>query len=96
MTVIKVHRLAVADTNCAELEQRFYAARHMADRFLGFEGFELWRPAEDGADYFVVTRWKDEASYRGYADARQSRDPNTVVSRPDGVLSFEKVDLSER
>ena len=29
---------------------------HIADSFPGFEGFELWRPLDEGGDYFVVTR----------------------------------------
>ena len=57
MSVVKVHRLAVVGDNQAELEKRFAAARHIADSFPGFEGFELWRPLDEGGDYFVVTRW---------------------------------------
>ena len=93
MSVIKVHRLAVADHDHAELEKRFSAARHIADSFPGFEGFELWRPLDVGADYFVVTYWVDEASHAAYAAARRERDPNSVVSHDDGTLSFEKVQL---
>ena len=73
----------------------FAAARHIADSFPGFEGFELWRPWMRGGDYFVVTRWADEASHDAYAAARRERDPNTVVSHADGTMSFEKVEFSE-
>ena len=48
-----------------------------------------------GGDYFVVTRWVDEASHDSYAAARRERDPNTVVSHADGTMSFEKVEFSD-
>lgn len=95
MSVVKVHRLTVVDDNHAELEKRFAAARHIADSFPGFEGFELWRPLDEGGDYFVVTRWVDEASHDAYAAARRERDPNTVVSHADGTMSFEKVEFGK-
>ena len=95
MSVVKVHRLAVVGDNRAELEKRFAAVRHIADSFPGFEGFELWRPLDEGGDYFVVTRWVDEASHDAYAAARRECDPNTVVSHADGTMSFEKVEFSE-
>lgn len=52
MSVVKVHRLAVVGDNQAELEKRFAAARHIADSFPGFEGFELWRPLDEGRRLF--------------------------------------------
>ena len=88
-------RVSVPAAYRAELEKRFAAARHIADSFPGFEGFELWRPLDEGGDYFVVTRWVDEASHDAYAAARRERDPNTVVSHADGTMSFEKVEFSE-
>ena len=52
-------------------------------------------PLDEGGDYFVVTRWVDEASHDAYAAARRERDPNTVVSHADGTMSFEKVEFDD-
>ncbi|MDO5750921.1 MAG: antibiotic biosynthesis monooxygenase [Rothia sp. (in: high G+C Gram-positive bacteria)] len=89
MSIIKIHKLAVAPADHAELEKRF--AARIGEHAPGYEGFELWRPYEEGADYYAITRWADEESYRAYAAARGSKDPSTVVSHDDGVESFELV-----
>lgn len=93
MTVVKINRLAVPEGQAAELEKRFAARKRAVDSAPGFEDFELLRPVAGEDRYFVVTRWADEESFRAWADQRQSRDPSTTVSRGEGVLEFEVVDL---
>lgn len=93
MTVVKINQLAVPAGSEAELEKRFAARRHSVDQAPGFQGFELLRPGEGQEHYFVITRWADEDSFRAWASQRQPRDPGTTVSRAEGILSFEVVDL---
>lgn len=93
MTVVKINRLAVPEGQAAELEQRFVARKRAVDHAPGFEGLELLRPVSGEDRYFVITRWADEDSFRAWADQRQRRDPSTTVSRGEGVLEFEVVDL---
>lgn len=93
MSVVKINRLAVTTGQEAELEQRFAARKHSVDAAAGFEGFELLRPVAGEDHYFVITRWADEASFRAWADQRRPRDPSATVSRAEGILEFEVVDL---
>lgn len=93
MTVVKINRLAVPEGQRAELEKRFAARKHSVDRAPGFEGFELLRPVSGAEDYFVVTRWADDESFRAWAAQRAPRDPEQTVSRSEGILEFEVVDL---
>ncbi|MGY5765190.1 antibiotic biosynthesis monooxygenase family protein [Brachybacterium sp. DNPG3] len=95
MTVVKINRLAVPAGQEAELEKRFAARKRSVDGAPGFEGFELLRPAAGAEEdrYFVVTRWADEESFRAWADQRTPRDPSSTVSRAEGILEFEVVDL---
>ena len=93
MTVVKINRLAVPAGQAGELEKRFAARKHSVDGAPGFEGFELLRPVAGEERYFVLTRWADEESFRAWADQRESRDPSTTVSRAEGMLEFEVVDL---
>ncbi|MFW0154941.1 antibiotic biosynthesis monooxygenase family protein [Rothia sp. P6271] len=96
MTILKINKLAVKDGNFAELEKRFAQRKHSVDQEPGFEGFELLRPTGEGQEhYFVITRWADEESFQAWAAKRSPRDPNTTVSRAEGTLSFEVVDLPE-
>jgi heme oxygenase (mycobilin-producing) len=93
MTVVKINRLSVPEGAGTELEKRFAARKHSVDGAPGFEGFELLRPTAGETHYFVLTRWADEQSFQDWAAQRQHRDPATTVSRADGMLEFEVVDL---
>ncbi|WP_341853888.1 antibiotic biosynthesis monooxygenase [Brachybacterium sp. GPGPB12] len=93
MTVVKINRLAVPGGQAAELEKRFAARKHSVDGAPGFEGFEPLRPVAGEEHYFVLTRWADEESFRAWAERREARDPSTTVSRAEGMLEFEVVDL---
>ncbi|MCG7426211.1 antibiotic biosynthesis monooxygenase [Helcobacillus sp. ACRRO] len=93
MTVVKINQLSVPVDRGADLEAKFAARRKSVDSEPGFEGFELLRPAEEGQPYFVVTRWADDASFDAWAAKRQPRAEGTTVSKAEGLLSFEVVDL---
>ncbi|GAA1491307.1 antibiotic biosynthesis monooxygenase family protein [Brachybacterium sacelli] len=93
MTVVKINRLAVPAGHQAELEKRFAARKHSVDSTPGFEGFELLRPTGGEDHYFVVTRWADDSSFQAWAAQRAPRDPSTTVSKAEGILEFEVVEL---
>ncbi|WP_165000971.1 MULTISPECIES: antibiotic biosynthesis monooxygenase family protein [Micrococcaceae] len=93
MTVVKINKLSVPSGANEELERRFAERKHSVDSAPGFEGFELLRPAGEQKEYFVVTRWADEASFQAWASQRQPRDPKSTVSNSEGLLEFEVVDL---
>ena len=93
MTVVKINRLAVTGDQAPELEKRFAARKHSVDSAPGFEGFELLRPTAGEEHYFVITRWADEQSFQDWVAQRQQRDPSTTVSRAEGMLEFEVVEL---
>lgn len=93
MSVVVINRLAVPAAQRAELEKRFAARKHSVDGAPGFEGFELLRPTAGEEHYFVMTRWQDEESFRAWADQRTPHDPAGTVSRANGQLHFEVVDL---
>lgn len=93
MTVVKINRLAVPGAQQAELEKRFAARKHSVDSAPGFEGFELLRPTSGEDHYFVVTRWADDSSFQAWAAQRAPRDPSTTVSKTEGILEFEVVEL---
>jgi heme oxygenase (mycobilin-producing) len=101
MTVVKINAITVPGGAGPELEKRFAARAGAVDQQPGFEGFELLRPTDDSGRYFVVTRWKDDASFRawlssqsfgeGHGKPEEGRRP---VSTGAELLSFEVVDLT--
>ncbi|GAA1344154.1 antibiotic biosynthesis monooxygenase [Kocuria palustris] len=96
MSVVKINVLSVPEGAGAELEKRFAARKHSVDGADGFEGFELLRPTGGESRYFVVTRWRDEASFEAWRSQRQPSHESTgrqPVSSQAELLEFEVVDL---
>ena len=85
MSVVKINVLSVPEGAGAELEKRFAARKHSVDGADGFEGFELLRPTAGESRYFVVTRWRDEASFEAW---RSQRQPSHESSGKQPVLSL--------
>ncbi len=67
MTVVRINAIAVAPQMGEELARRFAARAGAVDRAEGFEGFELLRPTDGRDTWLVVTRWRDDASFRAWA-----------------------------
>jgi heme-degrading monooxygenase HmoA len=84
MTVVKISAITVAADRSDELGRRF-AAWPGAGSHDGFEGFELFKPADQRTTWLMITRWRDEGSWRAWAArARvpESHHPATEPGRP--------------
>ena len=96
MTVIKINAITVPAGSGDELAHRFAARAGAVDGADGFEGFELLRPTGGESRYFVVTRWRDEASFEAWRSQRQPSHESTgrqPVGSQAELLEFEVVDL---
>ena len=69
MSVVKINVLEVPEGKGDVLEQRFAARAGEVDKVDGFESFELLRPTEGTDRYLVVTKWRDEASFKAWMDS---------------------------
>ena len=67
MTVIKINAITVPANAGDELARRFAARAGAVDGQDGFEGFELLRPTDERNQWLVVTRWRDEEAFQGWA-----------------------------
>ena len=101
MTIIRINAITVPDGQGQELERRFASRAGEVDRMEGFEGFELLRPTDGTNRYFVVTRWRDEASFTAWASSPAFGSQHARAAAPDGqpvashaeLLSFEVVEF---
>jgi len=66
MTVVRINAIEVAEGMGRELARRFAGRAHAVDVADGFEGFELLEPTDGRSTWLVVTRWRDEASFRNW------------------------------
>ncbi len=66
MSVVKINAVEVAPEMATEFEKRFASRAGAVENSEGFEAFELLRPTEGGAKYFVYTRWASEETYKAW------------------------------
>ncbi|HTU76499.1 MAG TPA: antibiotic biosynthesis monooxygenase family protein [Trebonia sp.] len=66
MTMVKINAITVPADSGDELARRFAARAGAVDNQDGFEGFELLKPTDDRTTWLVVTRWRDEESFKAW------------------------------
>ena len=69
MTVVRINAITVPEGGGDELARRFAARAGAVDDADGFEGFELLRPSDKRGVWLVVTRWRDEESFRAWVSS---------------------------
>jgi heme oxygenase (mycobilin-producing) len=69
MTVVRINAITVPADSGDELARRFAARAGAVDSAEGFEGFELLKPADDRTTWLVVTRWRDEESFKAWVSS---------------------------
>jgi heme-degrading monooxygenase HmoA len=69
MTVIKINAITVSPGSGDELAKRFAARAGAIDNQDGFEGFELLRPTDERTTWLVVTRWRDDESFKAWVSS---------------------------
>lgn len=93
MAVVKINKLSVQEGMGEELERRFKNNSEKLGEVPGFISFELLRPTSGGAEYFAMTHWQDEESFRNWLANRHVVRDKPVVSASEGILGFEVVDF---
>ena len=102
MTVVRINAITVPAGSGDELARRFAGRAGAVDAAPGFEGFELLRPSDGRDTWLVLTRWRDEASFRawtespafghGHRGAGGSEDRPPVAAHSE-LWSYDLVDL---
>ena len=64
--MVKINAITVPADGGDELARRFAARAGAVDNQDGFEGFELLKPADERTTWLVVTRWRDEESFKAW------------------------------
>ncbi len=103
MTVVRINAITVSPGAGDELARRFAARAGAVDSAPGFEGFELLRPTDGRDTWLVVTRWRDEGSFRAWTESPAFAQGHRGAGAPSGsspvashseLWSFESADLS--
>ncbi len=68
----------------AAVAEAFRARPHLVDDVPGFVRMEVLSPAEDAAEFWLVTYWTDEASFRAWHHGHGFRAAHKGI--PSGLL----------
>ncbi len=76
-----VSRFRVANAMQAEVAQAFVERPRLVDRVPGFLGLEVYRDERDPCLFFLVTKWTDARSFRGWHDSPAHRESHSFMPR---------------
>lgn len=63
---IALSRFTIANGMSDEVRAAFRQRPHLVDGAPGYLGMEVMSPLDNGAEIWLVTRWRDEQSYVGW------------------------------
>lgn len=66
MMIIALSRFTIANGMIDEVRTAFSGRPHLVDQVIGFLGMEVMSPHDKPAEIWLVTRWRDEQSYRDW------------------------------
>jgi heme-degrading monooxygenase HmoA len=61
---VALSRFTIRNDMADEVRQAFVSRPHLVDKEHGFLGMQVMNPIENPAEFWLVTRWTDEQSYR--------------------------------
>ena len=104
MSVVKNNAISIPEDMGPQLEERFAGRSKMVEQFEGFEDFQLLRPTEGEARYFVYTRWATEADFQNWMNSQNfeqghgatqadgNNEPRQPVGRGAERMAFDVVE----
>ena len=69
MSYVVINAITVPAERADELASRFAGRAGMVEKAEGFEHFDLLRPADGREQWLVVTRWRDEDSFKAWVSS---------------------------
>lgn len=80
-TYVSISRFRVRNGMEAEVAAAFRERPHLVDTTPGFVKMEVLSPAEDAAEFWLITYWTDEASFREWHRSHQFRDSHAGIPK---------------
>ncbi|HEX2834149.1 MAG TPA: antibiotic biosynthesis monooxygenase family protein [Thermoanaerobaculia bacterium] len=80
-TYVSISRFRVRNGMEAEVAAAFRERPHLVDTVPGFVKMEVLSPAEDAAEFWLITYWTDEGSFREWHHGHQFRDSHAGIPK---------------
>ena len=94
--IVALSRFTIANDMSEDVRLAFQNRPHLVDDADGFLGMEVMSPVESPAEVWLVTRWRDEQSYRDWHKGHLYHDSHKgipkglkIVRGSAGVQLFE-------
>jgi heme-degrading monooxygenase HmoA len=78
---LAVSKFKVANGMSEEVREAFAARPHLVDASPGFVRMEVVRPVDDRDEFWLLTWWHDEASFREWHHSHLYRDSHKGIPR---------------
>lgn len=80
---VVISRFRIANETSREVRDAFRARPHLVDDASGFLGMEVLSPTSDSEEFWLLTRWSSEASYRAWHHGHTYRESHKAM--PPGL-----------
>ena len=80
-TFVALSRFRVANGMGPEVAAAFRARPHMVDSADGFLRMDVLTPAEDGSEFWLLTYWTDEDSFRQWHASHLYRESHAGIPK---------------
>lgn len=81
MMIIALSRFTIANDMTNEVRAAFRRRPHLVDEVNGFLGMEVMSPVDTPAEIWLVTRWRDEQSYRSWHHGHAYHESHTGIPK---------------
>ncbi len=78
---VSISRFRVANGMESEVAEAFRERPHMVDGAPGFIRMDVLSPSEDEAEFWLVTYWTDEESFRVWHRSHEYRDSHAYIPK---------------
>jgi heme oxygenase (mycobilin-producing) len=78
---VVISKFRVANGKADEVAAAFHARPHLVDDAPGFVRMEVLRPSDDAAEFWLVTHWTDEESFRVWHRSHEYRESHAGIPK---------------
>lgn len=80
-TFVAISRFVVANGMTDAVAEAFRNRPHLVDDAAGFVGMQVLSPAANRDEFWLVTEWVDEASFKAWHGSHDHRDAHKGIPR---------------
>lgn len=78
---VAISRFAIKNGMEAEVRQAFLARPHRVEEAEGFVRMDVLQPFADATEFWLITHWQDEASYRRWHRSHAYSDAHSGIPK---------------